>query len=189
MHTLLAQVKQEEEPSTTGVLPTFRKIADLFLDNSKRENKPNTFRMHCIFLESFVDRIKAKRVNDLKVHHVSEWIAASGCGQSSACTARGTVFACLNWAVEQGYIRIHPLTKLKRGSHKRRERVLTADELKKIREFTNPYFADFLLRLELTGARPFSELAKVTAAMVDWKDETISLGEHKNEKKGKTRTI
>ena len=43
--------------------------------------------------------------------------------------------------------------------------------------------------MELTGARPFSELARITAAMVDWKDETISFGELKNEKKGKTRTI
>ena len=52
-----------------------------------------------------------------------------------------------------------------------------------------PDFSNFVRALELTGARPFSELATVTAAMIDWLDETITFAEHKNEKKGKTRTI
>lgn len=189
MHKLLGEEEERKETANPEAFPNFRKLADLFLVNSERVNKPNTFRMHKVYLQSFCDRVKRKRVNELKVHHVTEWIAATGWGESTACSGRGAVLAVLNWSVEQGYIRSHPLTKLKRGAHKRRERVFSTEELKRVREFTNPKFADFLLGLELTGARPFSELAKVTAHMVNWDEKTITFGEHKNEKKGKTRTI
>jgi integrase len=189
MHSMLAQAETPTESPASRRIPTFRKVADLFLDNSERVNKKTTYRMHKLYLQSFVDHIGKTRVGDLKVHHVTEWIAATGWGQSTACSARGTVLACLNWAVEQGYIVGHPLGKLKRGSHKRRERVFTSEELKRIRETVRPDFADFLLALELTGARPFSEMATVTAAMVDLSEETIRFADHKNEKKGKPRTI
>lgn len=221
MHQLLGE--EPEETANADVNPTFRKIADLYLVNSQNENKPTTFRMHKIYLQSFCDRIKRKRVGDLKVHHVSEWIASTGWGQSTSCSARGTVLAALNWAVEQGYLKGHPLGKLKRGSIKRRERVFSADELVKIRGFVKPDFGDFVRALELTGARPFSELALVSATadgweeamraiadtrrmkpkkgkptaekkwpkpgVVNWAEQTITFGDHKNEKKGKTRTI
>lgn len=190
MFELLAEhAKKDPEPKAAGTFPTFRKVCDLFLDHSERVNKPNTFRMHKVYLQSACDRFGKKRVNDLKVHHVTAWLAETGWGESTECSGKGAVLAVLNWAVEQGYISSHPLKKLKRGSHKRRERVFTAEELRKIREFVKPDFGDFLRALELTGARPFSELARVTAEMVDWADETIAFGEHKNEKKGKTRTI
>ncbi len=188
MHALLAQ--ETPEPEAVTSLPAFRKLADLFIDQSLRVNKPTTSKMHRLFLQSFRDRIGRKRVSDLKVHHVSEWIAAKTTwGSSTACSARGTVLACLNWAVEQGYIPGHPLGRLKRGSHKRRERVFTVEEMGRIKAHGTPDFADFIVALELTGARPFSELATVTAAMVDWQEGTIRFGQHKNEKKGKSRTI
>jgi integrase len=220
-HELMAR-EEPDEPPTALASPTFRKLADKFLDNSLRVNKPTTSRMHKVYLQSFLDRIGRKRVRDLKVHHVGEWITATGWGESTACSARGTVLAVLNWAVEQGYIDRHPLGKLKRGSHKRRERVFTAEEMRKIVGFVKPDFADFLRALELTGARPFSELALLAATadgwdeavaairatrrikpkrprpgdgkpprpgVVDWAGRTVTFGEHKNEKKGKTRTI
>lgn len=212
MFGLLAQEEPEETPSSL-VSPTFRKLADQFYENSLQVNKPTTWRMHKIYLQSFLDHVKKKRVKDLKVHHVSEWITKTGWGESTACSARGTVLAVLNWAVEQGYIDRHPLAKLKRGSHKRRERVFTTEELDRICKFVKPDFSAFLRALELTGARPFAELAFVTAttkgweehisvavgkrwkgplpkpAVVDWKEKTITFDEHKNERKGKTRTI
>ena len=40
-----------------------------------------------------------------------------------------------------------------------------------------------------SGGGSFCELAKLTADMIDWQENVIRLGEHKNEKKGKTRTI
>lgn len=185
-HELLAK---HEEPAGSNISPTFKKIADLFLDESEKNKKPTTYRMAKYFLQSLVDRIGKKRIVDLRILHVTEWINAQDWNDSTQCSARSTVLAALNWAVTQGYIESHPLTKLKRGSHKRRERYLTTEERKAIRGFVKPDFADFLLALELTGARPFSELATLKADMINWTTNTIPFAEHKNEGKGKTRTI
>lgn len=185
-HALMAK---EEQPAGTAVSNSVRKLCDLFLDNSEKTKKPNTYRMHEYLLQSFCDHAGRKRVADLKVLHVTEWLAKQDWNDSTECSARSTLLACLNWGVTQGYIDAHPLGRLKRGSHKRRERVFTAEEMRRIKEFTNPFFRDFLTGLELTGARPFSELARVTAEMVDWDTNTITLVEHENDGKGKSRTI
>lgn len=184
---------QREDPIQTGVFPTFRKLADLFLAESQRTKAANTYRMALYYLQSFCDFIGRKRVNDLRVHHVSSWVTApkkrKTWNESSQCSGRSTVLACLNWAVAQGYIAGHPLTKLKRGSHKKRERVLTLAERETIRANVKPDFRDFLFALEQTGARPFSELALLTADMIDWEGKTVTFKQHKNAKKGKKRTI
>ena len=205
-HELLAK---HEEPAGSNISPTFKKIADLFLDESQRTKKPNTYRLLKTSLQSFCDHIGNKRITDLKVHYVTTWIAERQrpnregetleyggrkhvripWNESTACSARSNVLAVLNWAVAQGYATSHPLTKLKRGSHARRERYLTREERTKIRANVKPDFADFLLALELTGARPFSELATLTAESINWKTSTITLTQHKNKNKGKTRTI
>ena len=112
-----------------------------------------------------------------------------GWNESSACSARSILLACLNWGVAEGHIDVHPLGRLKRGAHRRRDRVLTPQEREKIRKNVKPEFHDFLFALEQTGARPFSELAPLTAAMIDWQTNTITLKDHKNAGKGKTRTL
>lgn len=205
-HELLAK---QEEPAGSNISPTFAKIADLFLDESERTKKPTTYRVLKYNLQSFCDHLGQRRIADLKVHHVTAWVAEHvrpsregemtrngkhkkprvPWNESTACTARTSVLACLNWAVDQGYIDRHPLTKLKRGSHKRRERYVTPEERQKIRDNVKPDFRDFLLAMEMTGARPFSELAQLTAASINWATNTITLTEHKNAGKGKSRTI
>jgi integrase len=145
--------------------------------------------MHKYLLQSFCDKVGKRRVSDLKVLHVTEWVNGQDWNESTGCSARSTLLACLNWGVDQGYIESHPLTRLKRGSHKRRERVLTVEEREAIKAGVKPDFRDFLFGLEQTGARPFSELATLTAAMVDWDSNTVTLKEHKTAGKGKSRTI
>jgi integrase len=185
-HELLAM---HEEPAGCNISPTFKKVADLFLDESEKNKKPTTYRMAKMFLQSLVDRIGKKRVTDLKVFDITAWVNAHDWNESTACSARATVLAALNWAVNQGFIDSHPLTKLKRGTHKRRERIFTSEELASIRGKVKPDFADFLHALELSGARPFSELATITADGINWKTKTITFDDHKNVAKGKTRTI
>ena len=43
-HALMAQ--EEPEVKDTGVFPTFRKLADMFLADSLANKKPTTYRMH-----------------------------------------------------------------------------------------------------------------------------------------------
>jgi integrase len=71
-----------------------------------------------------------------------------------------------------------------------RERILSPDEKKRIREaIKDQTFRDFVLFLEQTGARPYSEASSVTAAMIDWEGGSIPLAKHKNARKGKRRVI
>src|SRR6516164_6485643 len=96
-HQILSTEPEPEE--TGGVRPSFRKLADLFLDNSLRENHPGTWAVQKFYLQSFCDHIGKKRAFDLKVHHATEWIAKHPQWSSSTCTtARKIIRACLNWS-------------------------------------------------------------------------------------------
>jgi len=211
-HTLLAQEQPPEEVG--GVRPTFRKLADLFLREAERTKAAQTVQVQTVYLQSFCDFVGRRKAADLKVHHVTEWLNAhdgpgairgprerktkpggsepvryQGWGESTRTTARSILRACLNWAVVQGYLAVNPLARLKRGDYARRERILTADERRRVREWMPEGVREFVYALEQTGARPFSELATLTAGMIDWRAGTVTLVRHKNAKKGKKRVI
>jgi len=82
-HTLLA--KDDEAVPVASM--AFRKLADLFLDESQRTKKPNTYRLAKYTLQSFCDAIGNCRVADLRVLHVTEWVKTKGWNESSACSA------------------------------------------------------------------------------------------------------
>lgn len=210
-HTLMAQEEPPEEQG--GLRPTFRKLADLFLQEAQRTKEPETVRVQTIYLQSFCDFVGKRKATDVKVHHVTEWLNAhngpgkvrgpkarkkpaaaepsrfQAWGESTRTTARSILRACFNWSVMQGYISANPIAKLKRGDYARRERILTADERRRIRDWLTGGVRDFVYAMEQTGARPFSELATVTAAMVDFAAGTITFAKHKNAKKGKRRVV
>lgn len=211
-HTLLSQEEPPEE--TGGLRPSFRKLADLFLQEAERTKAAETVKVQTVYLQSFCDFVGRRKASDIKVHHVSEWLNAhnqpgkvrgprkrkgkpdggeptrfQAWGESTRTTARSILRACLNWAVMQGYLAANPLAKLKRGDYARRERILTADERQRVREWLPEGVREFVYALEQTGARPFSELATLTAEMIDWQTGTVTVAKHKNAKKGKKRVI
>lgn len=182
----------EQRGATVAVVsPTFRKLADMFLEESERENAPQTFKNHKRYLKSFSDHVgKNKRASELKAHHVTEWLQKHPkWSEGTRVSVRSHVLSCLNWAVEQGYLTVSPLKKLKRGVGKRSDRILTPEEKTKIFEVCPKYALDYLHFLEKTGCRPYSEAATITVAMIDFAAGTIRFTKHKNVKKGKSRTI
>ncbi len=209
-HTLLAQEEPAEEKG--GLRPSFRKVADLFLEEAERTKAPGTYAVQKAYLQSFCDFVGRRKVSDLKVHHVTEWLNAHNTpgpprgkknarakkaepvrfpawGESTRTTARSILRACLNWAVQQGYVPTNPLAKLKRGEFARRERILSADEKRRIAEWLPEGIREFVYAIEQTGARPYSELARLTADMIDFGAGTITFAKHKNAGKGKRRVI
>jgi integrase len=184
----MSRGQPEEDPQ--GVSPKFRKLADLFLTRSQRSNRPETYRYQQTFLQSFCDSVKTRRVMDLKGLHVSKWLLAHPqWGQSTRAMAIQIVKACLNWGVQEGFIHHSPLAKVRREAFVRRERILTADEKKRISAFVGPHFRDFLFALEQTGMRPFSEAGAMTAQMVDFAAESVTFQKHKTANKGKKRVV
>ena len=187
-HTLLAQDEPAEE--TKGYRPSFRMLADLFLREAERTKAPMTVAVQTVYLQSFCDHVRGRKAADLKVFHATEWINAHPeWGESTRTTARSILRACLNWSVNQGYLAANPLAKLKRGEFTRRERILSAEEKGRIRAWLPEGIREFIFALEQTGARPFSELARVTAEMIDFRLGAVTFKKHKNAKKGKRRVI
>jgi integrase len=187
-HALLAS-DAEPEPSVR-LRPTFRKVADAYLDHCREACTPETFAVRRQYLQSFCDHVKGRRVPDLRGEHVTACLKAKGWAKSTRALAVQIVKAAINHAVGQGTVAVSPLVKLKKGGYERRERILTPQERKQIRaRIAGTPFADFVFALEQTGARPFSELATITADMVDWQAGSITLAEHKNVGEGKRRVI
>ena len=188
-HELMSR-EQPEDTDPSGVSPKFRKLADLFLTRSERSNKPETYRYQKKFLQSFCDAVGKRRVMDLTGNHVSKWfLSHPEWGQSTRAMAIQIIKACLNWGVREGFIHQSPLTKVRREAFVRRERLLTAEEKRRIAAFVGPSFRDFLFALEQTGMRPFSEAASMTAKMVDFEAGTVTFVQHKTARKGKKRVV
>jgi integrase len=75
-------------------------------------------------------------------------------GPSTAHNARTTAFRVFSWAKEEGLLPENPLAGMKRPKPPPRQRAMSDDEFTKLYEHAGGPFADFLLALRETGARP-----------------------------------
>jgi integrase len=189
LHALLAAAPADGEES--GYRPTFRKIADRFLDHVKQVNASVTYHLRRRFLQSLCDHVKNRKAMDVRVADVTDWLLAHRTwAHNSQVTARAIVRSCFNWAVDQSFLPHSPVARLKLGTPHRRNRILTADERRRVRDsFRDVEFKDFLFFLEQTGCRPYSEAGRLTATMVDAAAGTITFVKHKTAHKGKTRVV
>lgn len=188
-HELHAQQPEPENVHRYSI----GKIADMFLDHSQKHHDPDTYKHYKCMLNRFCAHVgKGKKVADLKPFHVTSYCDAyRHWSESTRAAAIAVLLACLNWAVNEGYLQSHPLTRVKRGRYERRERILTEKERDALfKAVTDPTFKHFLRFLELTGCRPFSEAAQIEAWHVDINNRIVTLPNHKNRKKtGKPRRI
>jgi integrase len=194
-------------PAARGV--TFARLADRFLAASEADNAGETYLVHRYVLQSFKDFVGKRTVANLCEDDLDCWCRKmaqggrkvdaggrqqegvprrfrEGAGWSENTQARGkaVVLAALNFGVKKLGMPPHPLAHVKPGTVDRREKTLTKGERERLKAVTGP-FADYLTALELTGARPFSEVAKITAADVDLDKGTWTLRKWKNSKKKK----
>lgn len=75
-------------------------------------------------------------------------------GPGTAHNARANAFRVFAWAKEEGILPENPLAGMKRPKPAPRQRAMTDDEFQKLYENASGPFADFLLALRETGARP-----------------------------------
>jgi integrase len=209
--TRLQRILRGEHAPTVGAGTTFAQLADRFLEFSQHVNGRETYEVHRLYLQSFTDHVGHRLVARLCEADLDEWCQkhSVACGRVRAggrrggdrgaaawsdntqARARAIVLACLNYGVKKLNMPPHPLTHVRPGSVGSRERYLTPEERCTIRGAVKGTFAEYVFALEQTGARPFSELAKVTAADVDLEKGTMTMVRWKNSKKqkGKKRTI
>jgi integrase len=190
---------------------TFARLADRFLDHSQAANEPATYEVHKFFLQSFVEHVGRRLVSRLCEDDLDAWcrrhareagkVKAGGrrggvrqgkpWSENAQVRARAIVLACLNYGVKKLGMPAHPLRHVRPGAVTSRERYLTAGERQRILGAVKGPFADYVLALDQTGARPFSEVCKVTASDVDLEKGAWTLVKWKNSKKqkGKKRVI
>jgi integrase len=192
LHKLLAALPKAR-PASPKAAPSLRYLCDVFLEDSQKANAPETYRWHVAFLQGFLDFAGNLPVSALKKSHLHDWLASEpGWGSSTQALAAGAVIACLNWHVKRDRLAANPLAGFRRPPVRVRNVYLAPGDRARVLAAARkkfPPFGDYLRFLELTGCRPYSEAARLTAAEVDLAVGLVSLGEHKNKKKGKARTI
>ncbi len=187
-HELLA--KQGRDDAGQEQRPSLKVIAGLYLDEAKASKEPPTYELQRHYLTSFCEYVGNKKVPDLRVHHVTDWLKANPqWGDSTQGLAVSLITACMNWAVTEQRIARNPIKGVRRKKTKRRERIIPQEHLELILTKGPQRVAVFLRVLIQTGMRPFSELAKLTAAMIDWSEGLVVFEKHKNAKKGKKRVV
>jgi integrase len=187
LHKLLATDKPP--PGRAGV--TTRRLCDSYLTRTREQKEERSHDVQVLHLKAFCGALGHRDPGTLKVHEVEEWLEKQDTWAASTRALFITVIkAVFNWATDQGYLDSNPIKKLKRRKTGRRNRMLTAEEREGIKGDVSEDFCDFLMVLEMTGCRPFSEAARLTAADIDFEKGRAVLVKHKTGKKtGRPRII
>jgi integrase len=179
------------------------RVADLveaFLRHSRRNLAPDTHRINRYYAQLFAERCGPVLVADFKPYHVSAWIeymqsperVASkpgnrDWGETTVYNARKLASRVFSWAKNEGFVSTNPLAGLKRIKPTARRRALTPQEYGAMHAASHQAFANLLLALWETGARPF-ELRNLRWEQV--REDRWVLAKHKTAgKTGKERVI
>jgi integrase len=165
-------------------------VCNKFLEHGQLTKAARTYKNQQYYLQALCDKFgKTTRVRTLTGSRIEQWLLEKGWGQSTRAAANATIRACFNWSVKEKLLIESPMWGTKRGTYKSRQRIIKAEEKAKIAAVAKGGLKDLLFFLEMTGCRPFSEAAVVTASMIDWQECSITFAKHKTEHQGKTRVI
>ena len=184
-YRLMGQDAPKAQPHKIG----FRKMADTYLDRTRSDKSDRRHEYQLWQLKCFCEVYGHRDVMSLKTFEVNDWLEKTGWAESTKAQFIASFKAVFNWAIREGYLAESPVPGLRRRKYAKRSRVLLPAERDRVMEAAPPYFRDFLDFIALTGCRPYSEAAKLTADMVDWENGRVILLNHKNAKHGKPRVL
>ena len=165
-------------------------FCDLFLEHSKTNHEPETYRLYRYFLQSFCDTYGKSLAAELKPFHVTRWLDAHPKWKASRRHASLAPKRAYAWADRQGILSPSPLRSLEVEPSNRRTRVLSPEEQAEIlAAIKDEPLREFVQAMIDTGCRP-GEVARVTAADADLTLGVWVLKKHKTSKKtGKPRVV
>lgn len=169
-HHLMSQPPEVRQPTIpAGPSALVVEILDAFLEWTKTNQAPKTYRWHCDHIQNFVSGIpKGLTVAELKPYHVTRIMDARDTWSNS--TKNGfarSVQRGMRWAAEQGLINATPIPKVPKPARESRELVITPEEFDDLLgRFPDQEFRDVLITCWETGCRP-QEMMKVEARHVD----------------------
>jgi len=136
-------------------LTTLYDLSQVYLDWCQANRKPATYKLHRLYLKSFIERVGRRlRPTQLRVHHVVSWHEGLGVGSTTQNGAVAIVQRMLNWGVEQEYLTRNPIKGMKKPRAKRRDVFYTPEQWELIRQHAREPLVDLLNFLFLTGCRP-----------------------------------
>lgn len=138
---------------------TAAQLIDQFLDWTKHNRAPGSFKWYQRYLRSFVKHIGYKLVvTEVTPAHVDRWLERSfkRSGQADKNGACRAVARAFNWARKRRLIAASPIAGMERPAPVAREVYLTADQWAEVVAMYKPAdpFIELLTFLHATGARP-----------------------------------
>jgi integrase len=104
-------------------------------------------------LNAFMQAVGKIRISKLTKRHVTAYLK-SDWSPSTQRTHIKTILACLNRAVKDGLIEENPVKDIEKPAWERREKILTGDELAKLRAAAKEPFKTLLTAMCESGCRP-----------------------------------
>lgn len=148
--------------------PALYDLLNLYLAWVKT-NRPPSFEKLQVHLKRFGQKFKRLKVSQLKVHHVqavidSDYAKRSTTYQNDAIT---TVKGALFWAMDQGYITVNPIARMKKPPRNVRETFVKAVDWQAVLDAASDLqFRDYLTVAFSSGARPH-EMRTMEASYLD----------------------
>jgi len=194
MATGTGKVVPEAEPEpikSTGPGSALREVAVKFLADAGRRLKPSTLNWY----HQAVGRL-ANNFSDLPIHEIShtvisDWVSAQEWGDTSKAHALSILSVFFRWAIAEGFTTTNPVSRIRKPRARSRgeEAIITPQVHRRLLAKASPTLRPFVILLHETGARP-SEIARLTAADIDFANGFAKLEEHKTiGKTGKPRLI
>jgi integrase len=162
-------------------------LCDAFLDWSKYNQSPETYRGYAWYLQSFAEHCGFLTVAEMRPHHVTTWLKQKAWNSTTRYNAVRCVVRAFNWGCQQGYLDNNPLKGMPRPRPRTRQRYMTWDEFKGLLRYAKRPVRLLLFAMWQTGARP-CEIRQLTWPAVQ--NDRWVLREHKTQHKtGAPRVI
>ncbi len=153
-HTKFHDLMANRE-SIKGQFQTLYELSQIYLDWCQENRKPGTYDSHKRYLKSFIEHVgKQLRIGQLRQHHLTKWLSGQTWCDTSKNDAVSIVQRAINWAIEEGYLLVSPIPKVKKPPRRRRDVFYTPDQFEQIRANAHECLRDFLDFLWWTGCRP-----------------------------------
>lgn len=184
-HRLMAA----DAPEVAGRVAV-RRLLDDYLAQTAAAKSPGRL-VSCVrYYTRFAAAFGHRRCDSLKPDEVEAWLGRQPGGGSTRDFTLAALKAAFNWGVRRRRLAADPLAGLARGRPAKRKRVVTAAEFEAAVAKGKPHWQDYFRVLLLTGMRPVSEAARLTAGHLDRANRRAVFAEHKTAgKTGRPRVV
>jgi len=143
---------------------TVARVCDAYLNDLRRTANPDWAGQVRVWLNDLCRYCGALKVNEFKKKHLRTWLQQHRTwNNNTQRNVIGSVIAAFNFCCKFEDLDVNPVAGYQKPAATPRVTAFTPEEEQAICEAADEAFAQFFKACILTGARPYSELAKVTA--------------------------